>query len=392
MTSPNALPEDRFRLLFEHSSDPHFIFVGDGITDCNDATVKILKATCKEEVLKVHPATLSPPRQPDGRDSMEKSVEMDRIAREKGFHRFEWMHRKLDGEIFPVQVTLNALTIDGRPGLIAVWHDLTELKKKEEALSRANERMKRELEAASIIQRSLLPVSSPRVKGLRAAWAFKPCDELGGDILNIFPLDEKNIGLYVLDVTGHGLSASLLSVAASHFLSPFSETSFVRSGGADRLAPAKPAQVAEKLNRHFCSNPDLVQLFTLLYGVLNVETREFCYICAGHPLPVVVSKDGSPRAVAGSGLPIGVEQDFSYSELCLKLKPGDRLYIYSDGLTEAKNNERDLFGDERFMDSLSRTRRSALPVSLESIVGEVESWCRPETPDDDVTILACELS
>ena len=100
---------DRFRVLFEHSSDAHFIFDETGITDCNAATIELLKATDKAQVLALHPAVLSPEYQPDGRRSLEKSKEMDGIATARGYHRFEWLHRKLDGEVFPVEVTLNAV-------------------------------------------------------------------------------------------------------------------------------------------------------------------------------------------------------------------------------------------------------------------------------------------
>src|SRR5262245_66306628 len=115
---------DRFRVLFEHSSDAHFIFDETGITDCNSATIHLLKATDKSQVLALHPAVLSPEYQPDGRRSMEKSKEMDGIARAQGYHRFEWLHRKLDGEAFPVEVTLNAVQIGGPPALSVLWPDL----------------------------------------------------------------------------------------------------------------------------------------------------------------------------------------------------------------------------------------------------------------------------
>ncbi len=386
------MTDDRFKLLFEHSSDAHFIVIDGVITDCNPATVSLLNAKNKDEVLKVHPAKLSPDFQPDGRLSEKKSEEMDWLAHEKGYHRFEWIHRKLTGEDFPVQVTLNALEIDGRPGMIAVWHDLTELKKTEGDLRRVNDKLKKDLEAAAMIQRSLLPVSSPRIKGLRAGWAFKPSEELGGDILNIFPLDENNVGLYVLDVTGHGVGASLLSVAASHFLSPFSESSFIRSNKtANKLDLARPAEVAEKLNRHFTANPDVLQLFTLLYGVLNVETLEFCYVCAGHPQPIIISKDGRAHLTAGSGMPIGVDQNFEYAELCLKLKPGDRLYLYSDGVTEARNDKHEQFGSDRLMTCLSKAPAMTLSDNANYLIGQVEKWCAPSSPDDDMTLLVCEM-
>src|SRR3954453_18073069 len=96
---------DRFRLLFEHSSDAHLIFDAGGITDCNPAAVRLLGAPDRQAILAVHPASLSPEYQPDGRRSDEKPWEMDAIARAKGWPRFEWVHRRLDGEPVPVEVT-----------------------------------------------------------------------------------------------------------------------------------------------------------------------------------------------------------------------------------------------------------------------------------------------
>src|SRR5262249_57174738 len=108
-------PGDTFGALLEPSSDALFIFDATGIPDCNDATVQLLKAADKAHVLSLHPAVLSPEYQPDGRPSLEKAQEMDALARTRGYHRFEWLHRKLDGEVFPVEVTLNAVQIGGKP-------------------------------------------------------------------------------------------------------------------------------------------------------------------------------------------------------------------------------------------------------------------------------------
>jgi len=92
------MSRDRFQILFDRSSDPHIIFDATGITDCNDAMIRLLGAPDKSRVLALHPAALSPEFQPDGRRSAEKSAEMDRIARTFGHHRFEWVHRRLDGK------------------------------------------------------------------------------------------------------------------------------------------------------------------------------------------------------------------------------------------------------------------------------------------------------
>ena len=125
--------EEKFRVLFEHSSDAHLLIDEGGLIDCNAAAVALLRCADKEHLLSLHPAVLSPEFQPDGRRSLEKCVEMDALAFEKGVHRFEWTHHRMDGEEFPVEVTLTPVTLRERPALLAVWHDLTERKRAEEA-------------------------------------------------------------------------------------------------------------------------------------------------------------------------------------------------------------------------------------------------------------------
>jgi|GEM_PF-1049517 len=129
--------EEKFRVLFEHSSDAHLLFDDNGIIDCNNAAVKMLRCKDKRDLLSRHPAEFSPERQPDGRLSSEKSVEMDGKAQENGYHRFDWMHRRLDGEEFPVEVSLTRVSLLGKEVLLVVWHDLTERKQAERTIVQA---------------------------------------------------------------------------------------------------------------------------------------------------------------------------------------------------------------------------------------------------------------
>jgi PAS domain S-box-containing protein len=130
-----AADSEKFRALFEYSSDAHLILGEAGILDCNAAAIAMLRADSKEQVLRVHPAVLSPEVQPDGRRSLEKSVEMDRTAYERGSHTFEWMHRRMTGEDFPVEVTLTPVVLPGEARVLLVaWHELTLRKQREAAL------------------------------------------------------------------------------------------------------------------------------------------------------------------------------------------------------------------------------------------------------------------
>ena len=133
VTGRNAA-EEKFRILFEHSSDAHLICDDTGIIDCNNAAARMLGCNDKRQVLSLHPAVLSPTNQPDGRSSMGKSVEMVAIARRQGSHRFEWIHRRVDGTDFPVEVTLTPVTLSSQPAMLMEWHDIHDRKRVESQL------------------------------------------------------------------------------------------------------------------------------------------------------------------------------------------------------------------------------------------------------------------
>ena len=125
---------DAYRELFERSADAILILEGNRFIDCNQATVDMLRYTDRAELLKTHPSELSPPTQPDGRSSYEKADEMIATAFEKGTHRFEWVHKRADDTVFPVEVLLTAVQEPGRRVLHVVWRDITDRKLLEDRL------------------------------------------------------------------------------------------------------------------------------------------------------------------------------------------------------------------------------------------------------------------
>jgi phosphoserine phosphatase RsbU/P len=254
-------------------------------------------------------------------------------------------------------------------------------------LFEAHERMRQDLARAAAIQKSLLPHQSPLIRGLRVAWAFEPSEDLGGDILNIFLLDEKHVAFYVLDVTGHGIASSLLSVAASHFLSPYSDLSFARKNGN---GIACPTEVVSRLSRQFGSNENFSQFFTILYGILDLDTYECGYVCAGHPPPVLLS-GGKARVLEGGDLPVGVVSDAQYTARRVKLAKGDRLFIYSDGISEARNAEGQMYGESRFIDMLTASGDRPVNEVVDHVLGRVSLWTAPASPSDDISLLTLEI-
>lgn len=262
-------------------------------------------------------------------------------------------------------------------------------------LHEANQRMKRDLEAAARVQQSLLPTSLPEVPGAKFAWGFRPCDELAGDFLNVFPLDPKHVGMYVVDVSGHGVAASLLSVTISRLLIPQPSLSSLlvkpaRGRAANRIVP--PVEVAGELNERFPMEASGGRYFTIAYGVLNTQTRLFRYVSAGHPPIVVLPAGEEPRFLSVPGMAVGWFADVEYEEQAIQLAPGDRLCIYSDGVPEAMNRQQAQYGEQRLSSALVASRGGPLAESVASLLREVELWCADEGPKDDVSILALETT
>ncbi len=192
-------------------------------------------------------------------------------------------------------------------------------KQAQEELQKANERMKSDLEAAAKTQRSLLPKTPPDVSAVRFAWAFKPCDELAGDIFNVFQLDERQIGLYLLDVSGHGVQAALLSVTLNRLLTQMAQGSlqFEEAGGSQReRLLLSPAEVAGRLNTDFqmAASPGAVQYFTFLYGILNTRTSNFRYVSAGRGLNKS-ELDSIVQVLESGGIRLKQKKDFRPSDV-----------------------------------------------------------------------------
>jgi sigma-B regulation protein RsbU (phosphoserine phosphatase) len=260
-------------------------------------------------------------------------------------------------------------------------------------LSRANDRMKQDLDAAARVQRTLLPDAFPEVPGWRFAWSYRPCDELAGDALNIVRINDAQIGLFLLDVSGHGVPAALLSVTATRSLHPRAggEASLVAGPGSNPAAAA-PAQVAARLNALYpmASNGD--HYFTMIYGLLDVHTRRLRFTVAGHPGPILAREGEPPKRLEVSGLPIGMIDEAEFDESVIDLQRGDRLYLHSDGLTEEVNAQDEEFGDERLLGAIADGQGLGLSDTVESLVQRVTAWRGEDHLRDDVSVLAIEVT
>ena len=327
----------------------------------------------------------------------EAAEEIRSAIREQRPCLVEILNYRLDGipfwnrlSITPVRDAAGTVT-----HFIGVQSDVSERRRAEDKLADANRRMRHYLDAAAAIQHSLLPERTPELPGLKVAWTFRPCADLAGDTFNIAPLGNGGIGFYIIDVSGHGVPAALLSVTLWHTLNPVSGRSWLlgpeESHGSDPVATS-PAEVVNRLNRSFQMQPDRMQFFTMIYGIFEPADRKLRYATAGHPPIVLVPRKGDPRTLPTGGIPAGMLEEATWHELTVDLSPGDRLYLYTDGVIEATNEEHGEFDIDRLVSELGPHRELPLQDSVDAIRNRVESWCGTDEPRDDITILALEIT
>lgn len=258
-------------------------------------------------------------------------------------------------------------------------------------LEAANRRLKTDLALAADIRKALLPRSLPRCDGFRICWDHRPCSDLAGDCLNVFQLDEDHIGLYLLDIRGRGISATLTSSALSHLLAPApSEGALLwetrnRPDGPQWISPA---MVAQRLNAHFHGAGLGTPTFTLHYGIFDLREHDYRYISAGHPPPMLLKADGGwslnlpPRTKA-----IGEEKDPPYTERMIRLEPGQTLCLYSDGVLTAANPDGEAFGTSRLAQALKQATHDQCPRCAAHVLDQVQAWvAAPAT--DDLSVIA----
>lgn len=271
---------------------------------------------------------------------------------------------------------------------IGIQSDVTARREAEDGLRRAKAALDHDLKLAAQVQQALLPPATGQLGGLRIARTMRPCTDLAGDAVGVLGLPHGHVGLYLLDVSGHGVGAALLSFTLNHMLSPTAEGTLLTEDMGQGLGVVAPSRVAERLNRQFPMDRTR-QYFTLVYGVFDAAHGRFRYVMAGHPSPIVQPRAGPAALLPGRGLPIGMIEHATFEDEAVTLDPGDRVYFYTDGVIEALNGAEQEFGHARLMSEIDRLRDLPLREGLDVIADLVIAWSGGELRDD-LSLLAIE--
>jgi sigma-B regulation protein RsbU (phosphoserine phosphatase) len=235
-----------------------------------------------------------------------------------------------------------------------------------------------EIEEAGQIQRAFLPASLPNVDSCEMAVRWQPKGCVGGDYYDVFPLDARRLAFCVADASGKGLPAALLMSNLQAGLRSLADSS------------AGPAETVTRLNRLFCANRLTNKFFTLFYGVLDLGRFELTYSNAGHPPPVVRHRDGGLSTLQGTGGLVGCFPDWTYREESVHLAPGDRIWLYTDGLSEARAAGGGAFGPARMEKLMDEVQAVSLTEAQGRVWNAVLGFCGGAF-EDDATLLTFHL-
>ena len=261
-------------------------------------------------------------------------------------------------------------------------------------LRQANERIHSGLQAAARVQQSMLPRQGIQTPQVRTAWKFVPTDELAGDAIGLCLIDGRYLAAYVMDASGHGVPAALLSVSAMHSMEPDpAEMSLLRdlTRSANLGTVQRPARVASELNRRFRTAEYDGRFLTMVLCVLDIHEGRLHLTRAGHPCPFLLRGTDSIALPDAGGLPIAILDSTEYTDGCIQLRPGDRLCLFSDGVLEQPHgSSKEPFGPAKLLHSLVQTRDFPTEQMLTAVVAELAEWSGSGSFTDDVSLVVVD--
>jgi len=261
-------------------------------------------------------------------------------------------------------------------------------------LTQKQNRLEEDLKAAADIQRSLIPPTRPSFPGVEVAWRYLPWGTVSGDLFNVHQLDTEHVAVFMLDVTGHGVPAALVTVSVAQALSPEAGLVVGNPRRATSHAVAAPADVLSVLERDYPFER-FERFFTMSYLLLNTRNGVLRYCGAGHPAPFLRREDGTLEPLPEGGPPVGLGLAHGPPEEgYVRMAPGDRVFLYTDGVVEQSGPDGEAFGMDRLRQALEAAREPSGVPSLDAwcdgVLEAMLAHAAGVPADDDISLLALE--
>ena len=266
----------------------------------------------------------------------------------------------------------------------ALRFELNLLRRRDETINFYMHRLDEELRLAARLQQDFLPKMLPQVGPVQFHTLFRPAGYVSGDLYDVMRLDEQRLGFYVADAVGHGMPAALLTMFIKHAL----VTREVLGSQCRLLAPG---EAMARLNAALIEqNLSQAAFATALYGVVDVRTLEVTIARAGHPVPLLLRAGGGLEPLGGDGPLLGIFADEPFADARAILRPGDRVFLYTDGI-EVAFCDHENADTHRWRDELLALGDLPTEQLLTEFTERIESQSGSLEPKDDLTVLVLEV-
>ncbi|MEW6187329.1 MAG: SpoIIE family protein phosphatase [Thermodesulfobacteriota bacterium] len=264
-------------------------------------------------------------------------------------------------------------------GFVRMQDSLKTYIKELQETTAAKERIESELSIAREIQQSILPKdfqSFPNQQEFDLFALIEPAREVGGDFYDFFPVDPRRLCLIIADVSGKGVPASLYMAATKTLIK-----ATARQG-------MTPADTLTRVNQELAAGNESGLFLTVFCGILDLEKGEVTYANAGHPSPIVLRKEGKITPLEATGeLVLGALEGIVYRNHQMHLEEGEGLFLFTDGVTEAMNDQGKMFSEERLIEELARNRTNSAAGMVQEVMERVREFSRETPQSDDITML-----
>ncbi|HEY8358333.1 MAG TPA: PP2C family protein-serine/threonine phosphatase, partial [Ramlibacter sp.] len=207
--------------------------------------------------------------------------------------------------------------------------------------------------------------------------------EIGGDLYDFYRIDDRTLGVVVADVCEKGAPAALFMAHTSSMLR------VVTLLMAQLGSLPTPSAVMEQVNEEMCRVNQAGMFVTVFFAMLDMQSGTLSFCSAGHPMPYRLGADGGIGRLAGtSGIPVGIEAGMQYETGSTRIEPGDAFFLYTDGVTEAMNGQREFFGEIRLQEALASLTRASPRSMVDTVVGRVREFVAGAPQADDIAVIA----
>ncbi len=289
-----------------------------------------------------------------------------------------WDNKEIIGIIYSDRISLMKPFTDEDLKLLTLLGNLAAVKienSKSIEMSIEKEKMEKELSLAADIQMDFLPKATPEFKGFDISGYMTPCYQVGGDYYDYMPIGSDRLGITIADVSGKGVSASLLM--ASLRASLHSEVHLLYD----------MEKMTANLNDFIHKSSSINSFITFFFCELNMKSGKLKFINAGHNPPIVLDKKGNINRLESCGLCLGMFRDVEYKAQTVVLHPGDITLLFTDGITESRNKENKEFEEEKLVKFLKKKSKLPAPELIKEIQKEVETFTADTDQMDDQTVV-----